>query len=571
MVVVGPDMLKWAERYLALGYRPIPCQAHGKNALVQWADYQERPPSLDEVRGWWSNWPIANIALTTGTGLVVLDLDGPRCVELLDAAGIVLPHDAPRVQTGRGAHIYLSYPDGAVPNRIALLRDNGEPPSQIDVRGDGGYVVVPPSMHENGTQYRWLKTPSADGIPRVPDALLELIRADTAREGAQARWIGEALRGVGQGQRNDTCARLAGYFVARSLPLDVTREMLMLWGERCDPPLSPSEIEVTLQSILRANARKGPVEEGASHNGNGNGKGNGHVYEKITRRLVRLDECAALLDQQLAARRVGIITTPYPDLDELLAGGFVPGELIYLGARPGIGKTLFALEVATDAAKHGHPTLFVTREMSIASLFQRLLAQEGSLSATELRRYGLAARGARETERMIRDKPLVFAENCRTLADIEDSIDDLGGVVSFVVIDYLQLLQPPPDIRDRRIQVDYLSQGLKAMALGRNLPVLCLSSLSRAAATNEGPTMAHLRESGGLEHDADIVMLMHRQRDGSGQGFLPAIELRVEKSRNSQTGLVKLHLDDITLAIMDAADNVRGPDETGGGRSPYRD
>jgi len=139
-----------AEQYLSRGWHPIPCRPREKVSVIRWRDYQDRAPTLAEVRQWWSAWPTANVAIVTGRGVVVVDLDGDGAEALLADHGIALPPDAPRVRTGHGEHVYLGCPE-QIHNRAALFSTAGHKP-QVDIRGDGGYVLAPPALHPTGRQ-----------------------------------------------------------------------------------------------------------------------------------------------------------------------------------------------------------------------------------------------------------------------------------------------------------------------------------------------------------------------------------------------------------------------------------
>jgi hypothetical protein len=151
-------MLERVRDYSTMGLHPIPCEPRGKKPLVQWQQFQDTAPTMTQLKGWWQNWPDANIALVVGRGVVVVDLDGPQAQELLHEAGIVMPGGAPRVRTGNGQHVYLRLPQGRTArNRAGFLSTvaNGVK-SQVDLRADGGYVLAPPSIHPNGSAYDWL-------------------------------------------------------------------------------------------------------------------------------------------------------------------------------------------------------------------------------------------------------------------------------------------------------------------------------------------------------------------------------------------------------------------------------
>jgi hypothetical protein len=363
------SMLDWVHHYRDLGLHPVPCEPGGKRPLIEWRPYQERQPTLEEVDEWWTDWPEANIALVVGRGIVVVDLDGPEAPELLTLAGLDMPVDAPRVKTGRGEHIYLRLPPGRTArNRTAFL---ATPPgratkSQVDLRADGGYVLAPPSLHPNGSRYEWLvKLTSLDAIPLVPDSLLEMRAEPKPDEDLSGwDWVERSLDGVPEGVRDVTCTRLAGYFLAKGIQPGIVVGMLAGFASRCQPPMPLADVRRVVSSIARAEARK-PVREA--------GVGLEHISVALAKAL-----------DEIQYPRSGV-ATPFLSLDSMITGGFQPGELVFLGARPGVGKTAFALEMARAAAKGGRSVLIVSREMLAAALARRMLAQEGPLAAKELK------------------------------------------------------------------------------------------------------------------------------------------------------------------------------------------
>lgn len=243
----------------------------------------------------------------------------------------------------------------------------------------------------------------------------------------------------------------------------------------------------------------------------------------------------------LNAGRPKTIATPFYTINNLLDGGLRPGELIFLGARPGIGKTALALEIARHAAKHT-PVLVVSREMVNAALARRLVCQDGRVPASDLRRHVLSeddlVRFGQSWERLSA-LDLWLTDAAISLKHVRAIVDKPPEKVTawgLVIVDYLQLVRPPQGIPDRRLQVEAVSQGLKEMALVCKVPVLCLTSLRRPQAPGARPTMGDLKESGELEHDADVIILMHRD-DKPGEDPNTIVEMHICKNRDGETGL----------------------------------
>ena len=249
--------------------------------------------------------------------------------------------------------------------------------------------------------------------------------------------------------------------------------------------------------------------------------------------------------------RITGLPTGLIDLDNQILG-LNKGDLVLIASRPGMGKTSIALNIAMHVAKATKKTVAVfSLEMSREQLATRLLSGEslidsqklltGRLSQTELERLGAAASVISETDIRIDDNPtLSVAEmnsQCRRL-------DNLG----LVVIDYLQLMQSAGSghsyAGESRTQaVSDISRMLKIMAKELNVPVVCLSQLSRAneARTNKRPMLSDLRESGAIEQDADIVIGLYREgyydKDCANPNEAEALVL---KNRHGETGTIEL-------------------------------
>lgn len=512
-----------AREYLRLGLHPIPCAPRSKRPLVEWKRYQDEPPLADEIEAWWDAVPDANVALVLGRGTFAVDLDGGREAEsLLKARGIYFP-PAPRSKTGSGFHVFFSAP-GAVPDRVALLSTGGKKP-QVDIRGVG-IVVAPPSIHPDGPTYEW-QVPLSFPFPSAPEALLALIAQGAPKNSAAGAgaggWVADALRGVGEGMRDATCTRLAGYFLHQGVDAS-TVEVLLLesFARNCTPPLDAGTVRKCVQSIAKREATTGENQE------------RGLVPQPLSAVL-------QTVLTQLKSGPASAVRTPFPTLDRFLGGGFAPGELIYLGARPGVGKTAFGLELARAVAKDNVGVLIVSREMVNEALARRLLAQEGPIRATALRSGRLSDEDwltLPPTMARLQTLPIWLTDEAMTIREIAAMTTGFTGSpgLGLLIVDYLQLVQAPREIRERRHQVEAVSQGLKTLALGTRMPVLCLSSLSRAGAGDptRRPTLSDLRESGELEHDADVILLLHRQP------LQADTECIIAKNREGSVGLLSL-------------------------------
>lgn len=258
------------------------------------------------------------------------------------------------------------------------------------------------------------------------------------------------------------------------------------------------------------------------------------------------------------------IATGYVDLDNLL-GGLQKSDLIVLAARPSCGKTAFALDIARLAATKLHvPVGIFSLEMSKEQLVDRMICAEANVdlwrmrtgklnddsgTSNEFERIGHALGSLSEAPIYIDDSANANIMEIRTKARRLQMEHGLG----MIVVDYLQLMEGRSKNSDNRVQeVAEITRGLKSIARELNIPVLALSQLARSVELQKPaiPRLAHLRESGSIEQDADVVMFIYRKaadRNYRPEDLSPEeqnlAEIHIAKHRNGPTGMVKLFFD----------------------------
>ena len=242
-----------------------------------------------------------------------------------------------------------------------------------------------------------------------------------------------------------------------------------------------------------------------------------------------------LEEQSMSGEKTLGVQTGFPKIDECLLG-LRPGQMIVLGARPGVGKTSFALNLATNAAYHGASVAFFSLEMSKAEIAQRLLAAEARIGLQEIR-----------SARIRDDQWPQILEAVNQLSQLDIVIDDTPGTtvtevrakarrmlrgkkLGIVILDYLQLVSPPQGghrADSRATEVGEMSRGIKIMAKDLEVPVVALSQLNRTVENRTGkrPQLSDLRESGSIEQDADIVCFLDRSmnEDEAAREDRPAV------------------------------------------------
>jgi len=262
-------------------------------------------------------------------------------------------------------------------------------------------------------------------------------------------------------------------------------------------------------------------------------------------------------------REVTGLATHFTDFDKMTSG-LQASELIIIAARPSMGKTAWAINIAQNAAVHGGKVVAVfSLEMSKESLLRRMLAsqalvdsqkiQKGFLLREDQQKLTLALEQLAESRLFIDDTPGISLTEMRAKAR---RLRQMSGSLDLVVVDYLQLMTASTSgpggkrYENRTQEVSAISRGLKALAKELQVPVIALSQLSRASEQRGGdkkPMLSDLRESGSIEQDADVVAFIHREsyynRDENGQPDPDTegkAEIIIAKQRNGPTGSVHL-------------------------------
>ncbi len=245
--------------------------------------------------------------------------------------------------------------------------------------------------------------------------------------------------------------------------------------------------------------------------------------------------------------------TGFVDLDRQLGGGMFRQGMYVVGARPGMGKTTLALNIAENIASADKPVLFVSLEMSRVQIISKRIAMASLLSYTDIMTGRLKdnqINTANDILERISGRPFALTDkSSMTAAEILRAAKQIDGI-SAVVVDYLGLVRPSEEAqkKPRYEQMTEISADLKAMAKALDVPVLVLAQLNRESANRAGsrPQLTDLRDSGAIEQDADAVVLLHRKdyyeatKEDYTAPDIEEIELIVAKNRHANTGVVKL-------------------------------
>lgn len=276
------------------------------------------------------------------------------------------------------------------------------------------------------------------------------------------------------------------------------------------------------------------------------------------------DSVAMIEKMALSESHIFGVPTGFIELDKLLAG-LRGGDLVILAARPSIGKTSLALNIAVNAAREGTTVAFFSLEMPASQLTQRILSSESLVDYQKMRTSNLSDTDWQD-----------IIHTCNVLSEYEFYIDDSPGLTlielrakarrqlqhvekGIVVVDYLQLMQARGNTsQDRWVAVGDISRGLKMLAKELDIPVLALSQLSRVVETRKDkrPQLSDLRESGNIEQDADVVMFIDRslsekEANSPDRPDPGMAKLIVGKNRNGATKDIDLVFESVYTRFRD--------------------
>ena len=263
------------------------------------------------------------------------------------------------------------------------------------------------------------------------------------------------------------------------------------------------------------------------------------------------------------------ITSGFYDLDNITAG-FQKSDLIILGARPSLGKSTFALDIARNAAKvSGLPVGIFTLEMSKDQVVDRLIASEAGISLWKLRTGRLSSEGDGNDFERIQvaldslAKSNIFIDDASspTVLQIRAMARRLQAErgLGLLIVDYLQLMQPSRAFDSSVQQITEISRNLKGLARELNIPVIAVSQLSRNSENrpDQRPKLSDLRDSGSLEQDADMVLMIYREDRVKKESEKKNIaEIIVAKHRNGPIGSIELYFDEDTVSFKNLAKGI---------------
>lgn len=229
------------------------------------------------------------------------------------------------------------------------------------------------------------------------------------------------------------------------------------------------------------------------------------------------------------------------DLDQLTCG-LHNEELTIIGARPGMGKTTFALQIADYIAKKKIPVMFISLEMSEEQIITKLIAKDTRINSTKMRLGTLNDQEAvkvYEAGAELEEKPLYITSNLKTIQQIEVEARKLKNKknIGLIIIDYIQLIKSSQKFNLREQEVADITRTLKLLTLELKIPIIGLCQLNRNA-TRQEPMLSDLRESGAIEQDADNVIFIYQEEETDAAA--PVVTIKLAKQRAGTTGKVNM-------------------------------
>ena len=359
-------MLREALHYLSLGFSVIPLRPNAKEPLISWQEFQSRRASESELREWFQKWPNANLGIVTGliSGVVVVDLDGP---EGLSSAVHLNLTSSVQSLTGNGKHLWYSLPkDGKlIANAVRILPG-------IDIRGEAGYVVAPPSIHESGKRYRWLGALNAQTFSTLTSFPVKMFVDDVSQtkkfEQKEEGWIAKALEEMKDGNIDNTLTSVLGRL--RRDGYSASDAEILLKPHADSAGAEEGHLEAKIENIWTRYEPKYTISN--LRPSSQSNQPEGLIIHSPTNpdSIKQFEQARSAVDN---AGEAGL-PTGYSKLDTMLQGGLKSSRLFTVAARTGVGKTNWLLGVAKHLCRSGKRVLLFSTEMPFSQIWERYVA-----------------------------------------------------------------------------------------------------------------------------------------------------------------------------------------------------
>lgn len=482
-------MLNEALKLARMGLSVIPLQSRSKKALISWSEFQKRRASEDEIKTWFEGRPNLNVGIVTGdiSGIAIVDLDGTAGSETGKSLNLSSPTT---VITGKGRHLWFKAPKHGLKNSVKSLPG-------LDVRGEGGLVVAPPSVHENGLRYRWL-APLRERLilPEFPLDILnpspEAQLAENAKKGNPEGWVAKALEEMTNGNIDNTLFSICSKLRATGFSSDDARTLLLPHANRVGA--TPGHLDEKINNVWARYSVNVPPSTGIDVRWPDAGTPLG-LDGGVLRihKPTDVDSWNQFVQRSEMAKETNGLVTGYGKLDEMLKGGLKSSRLFTVAARTGTGKTNWLLAAAQHLCKQGFSVLLFSTEMAYSDIWDRYIALTNG--ANEFKQHNFYVCDS-------------FAPN---LEKIEEAIREVKPDV--FMFDHIN------HVSEEQRELGAFMQGLNFLRRKYDCAGIVAAQLNRAAdwvdlKTGERvtPRMSMIKGSGTIEQASSRVLLLSETR-----------------------------------------------------------
>ena len=496
-------MLDWALYYASQGLSIIPVK--GKTPLIKWKEFQERCASEEEIKAWWTQWPEVDIGCVTGknSGRLVLDIDGPEGVMALEQYSIPITQST---NTKRGKQYHFKFPSGISEKTTGAGLFN-----QVDYRGEGGYVKLPPSSFSSGDgRYTWERGLESE-LADTPKWLIDLLTKQPERSTVvrQQGWIAEALSNLTDGTKHSQIVSILGRLRHDNYAKEDAFAFVAPYTR--EKGVSDEDVWTRIESVWGLYPAKEEPQSAESFTF----KVNPEEY------LKELEERGRKTEPDFP--------TGFTVLDTLTKG-FMSQNLFVIGAPTNGGKTQLILSSIHSLLNKGRKVLYFSTEMPQSEIRDRFNALGADVPIDEITKGRLSSVSKEKLMQFVRtfdSSGFVISPTDRpTLENIVVEVEKVRPDV--LILDHIHHIKFTSD--NRRTEIDDFVMGLKKIALEKNIPVVVTAQLKRKDSVDGKPiqyTMHDFKESGGIENEAGVCLLLcppnqwTTERYQSVTGYIP--------------------------------------------------
>ena len=488
-------LLESALRYIKQGKSIIPV-GKDKRPLIKWEEFQRRIASETEVISWFQNWPKAQIGMVTGaiSNLAVVDVEK----EYGDYKNLNLP-DTSVSKTGSGGfHLFYRYTDG-IRNRAKV---GGQ---DVDIRGEGGYVILPPSSNNAG-KYEWIIL--KEQLPTFPVSIFgeetKKVEKFDKTKVEEHEFVDMDYQGVGEGQRNDEMTRYIGALLTQVHPKSwetVAWPIVQLANQKNDPPLDDGELERTYESVCKIEMES---DQKRFYETQEEQKKTQKALE-LRKQLERGDDKIVHISTAADASRersYDVFSSGFVNFDQVMKGGFKNGDLTIITGISGEGKTSVAQTFTYNLSEIGQKCVWFSWEVTHDVLDEKF-RQMG------INNFYNVYVPMRNT-----------SGNIDWLsAKIQEAIDNFGARCVFIdMIEYVV----PNDVRrsdNEQIILKNASRQLKDLARENGVMIFAMAHVRKLQRGQKEPELQDISSSGGIYHFADYVFAVARRKEKTDGRF----------------------------------------------------